>query len=97
MAYPVERLIANLDGAAEEKAELLLLLKQEGLDDAIDMTFVDEKMAREILGGSYPRLSPMLSSATRIARPMMDGWAVLGVGGGRRGDQGGKRKRRKHP
>ena len=92
MAYPVERLIANLDGAAEEKAELLLLLKQEGLDDAIDMAFVDEKMAREILGGSYPRLSPMLSSATRIARPMMDGWAVLGVGGGGGGTRAGNEK-----
>ena len=81
MAFPMKDLIAKLDGADEEKAELLQCLMQEGLDDAIDAAFVDEKMARAILGGSYPRLSPLLSSATRCARPMVDGWARLGVGG----------------
>ena len=89
MAFPMKDLIAKLDGADEEKAELLQLLLQEGLDEAVDTAFVDEDMARAILGGSYPRLSPLLSSATRCARPMVDGWARLGVGGGGGGTRAG--------
>ena len=82
MAFHMKDLIAKLDGADEDKAELLQPLLQEGLDEAVDTAFVNEDMARAILGGSYPRLSPLLSSATRCARPMVDGWARLGVGGG---------------
>ena len=90
MAFPMERLIEGVEATKEDKAELLHLLLESGLEEAIDAAFVSDKMARAILGGSYPRLSPLLSVATRSARPMVDGWALLGFGGGGGGTEAGK-------
>ena len=74
MAFPMEKLVEALEATEEERPS---------------SAFISAPMARAILGGSYPRLSPLLSSATRCARPMVDGWARLGVGGGGGGTRAG--------
>jgi len=73
MAYPIERLIGTLKATEAERADLLQLLLNEGIDEAIDAAFINEKMAKAIIGDEYPRLSPVLKAATDSARPIVDG------------------------
>ena len=93
----MEKLVDALEAPEDEKVELLHLLLQGGLEDAIDAAFISAPMARAILGGSYPRLSPLLEAATRTARPMVNGWARLGFGGGGGETEAGKNQSMKTP
>ena len=97
MAYPIERLIGTLKATEAERADLLQLLLNEGIDEAIDAAFINEKMAKAILGDEYPRLSPVLKAATDSARPMMDAWALIGSGGGGGGTVAEEKSDQKSP
>ena len=84
MAYPVGKLFDEMKIPQPDRSLLTERCITAGIEEAIDVAFVDAGMVEEILGEDSGRMGGVLLEAARRAKPMVAGWARAGAlkGGG---------------